>query len=68
MEFLSEELPDDLATEYDRYVRKLTRAEVRKASTDVTTFALYLGKALTRFPYLDTVVTGWLVRRGCLGS
>jgi len=48
VEFLSEELPDDLATEYDRYVRKLTRAEVRKASTDVTTFALYLGKALTR--------------------
>jgi hypothetical protein len=48
VEFLQDELPDDLATEYDRYLRKLTTREVRKATTDITTFALYLGKALTK--------------------
>ena len=32
VEFLSEELPDELATEYDRYMRKLTTREVRKAN------------------------------------
>jgi len=48
VEFLSEELPDELATEYDRYMRKLTTREVRKATMDITTFALYLGKAMTK--------------------
>ena len=42
-----DQVPPALATEYDRYLRKLTPRrdeKQRKASEDVTTFALYMGK------------------------
>jgi hypothetical protein len=45
---LSEQVPPNLYTEYDRLLRTLTSREQRKASEDVETFALYLGKALSK--------------------
>ena len=44
----SEQVPPDLYTEYDRLFRTLTSREQRKASEDVETFALYLGRALSK--------------------
>jgi len=48
VQHLSEQVPPDLYTEYDRLLRTLTSSEQRKASEDVETFALYLGKALSK--------------------
>ena len=45
---LSDQVPPDFYTEYDRLLRTLTSREQRKASEDVETFALYLGKALSK--------------------
>ena len=44
---LSEQVPPDLYTEYDRLLRTLTPREQRNASEDVETFALYLGNRMT---------------------
>jgi hypothetical protein len=48
VQHLSGQVPPDLYTEYDRLLRTLTSSEQRKASEDVETFALYLGKALSK--------------------
>ena len=48
VQHLSDRVPPELNTEYDRYVRTLTTSQQRMACEDVTAFALYLGKALTR--------------------
>ena len=48
VQHLSGQVPPDLYTEYDRLLRTLTPREQRKASEDVETFALYLGKALSK--------------------
>ena len=48
VQYLSDRVPADLYTEYDRFLRTLTTSQQRKACEDVTAFALYLGKALTR--------------------
>ena len=48
VQHLSDRVPADLYTEYDRFLRTLTTSQQRMACEDVTAFALYLGKALTR--------------------
>ena len=48
VQHLSDRVPAELYTEYDRFLRTLTTSQQRKACEDVTAFALYLGKALTR--------------------
>ena len=48
VQHLSEQVPPDLYMEYERFLRTLTSSEQRKASEDVETFAIYLGKALSK--------------------
>ena len=48
VQHISGQVPPDLYTEYDRRLRTLTSREQRKASEGVETFALYLGKALSK--------------------
>ena len=48
VQHLSGQVPPDLYMEYDRCLRTLASSEQRKASEDVETFALYLGKALSK--------------------
>ena len=48
VQHLSDRVPAELYTEYDRFLRTLTTSQQRMACEDVTAFALYLGKALTR--------------------
>ena len=57
VDYISERVPDDLNVVYDRYIRKLAAREQRKASEDITTFALYLGKALKKLNASKPVVT-----------
>ena len=48
VQHLSERVPPELNTEYDRYWRTLDSRQQRMACEDITAVALYLGKALTR--------------------
>ena len=48
VQHLSDRVPPELYTEYDRFLRTLTTSQQRMACADVTAFSLYLGKALTR--------------------
>ena len=48
VQHLSDRVPAELYTEYDRFLRTLTTSQQGMACEDVTAFALYLGKALTR--------------------